>query len=201
MAIILLVGASGSGKSTIGKMLEDKFNIPQLTSFTTRPMREGEVDGVDYHFVTKEDLPHMDLIESSEYNGNVYGLSDDEVTNKLDYYEHVYFIADKNGAEQIANMFSNIAVYFWLNTSIETMVERMRKRGDSDEQIISRMEHAIDTNELRPPKCDYVELDALKNTEESVDKIISLADFNSYLNIFDNITIDSNINNQSPRGN
>lgn len=165
MSIVLLVGASGSGKSTIGKMLEDKYDYKQLISFTTRPKRKGEVHGVDYYFLSKEDLESMDLVESSEYNGNIYGLSADEVKLKTEMYPNVYFISDKNGAKQIATMYPFNTYYFWINTTIETMIKRMRKRGDSSSQIISRFEHAVDTRELYPP-VDHIETVYIMDAED-----------------------------------
>lgn len=146
--IILLIGASGSGKTTIGKEFEKSGVLP-LTSFTTRPMREGEVDGVDYYFdsnLTK------DVVEFTEYNGNKYGLYSHEVETKLAESKNgVYFICNLDGAKQIVNMYPDDTVVLWLRVSLESMIERMWRRGDNDTAILSRIHHALKTNELEVP--------------------------------------------------
>lgn len=178
MSIILLVGASGSGKTTIGKELE-RYGVKQLVSFTTRPMRDGEMHGVDYHFTNKEDLVESELAEISYYNGNTYGLSKHEIESKLAKHNDVYFITDRNGAKQLVEMYPDKVKYFWINITIEEMVKRMRQRGDRDEQIIERVEHAIDTGELVYPEdvdCNIITLDA----NDSVKDLIWIIALDSY---------------------
>ena len=175
--IYLIVGASGSGKSTIGKILEEQ-GIPQLVSFTTRQKRKGEIDGQDYHFITQEKLEALSeksIAEITEYNGNYYGLTKREVSDKLDEFREVYFVTNEDGAKQIIDMYPEDTVVFWLNVTIETMVERMRARGDEEEDILSRVEHAIDNKEIFPPKSIekylYI-LDADSTPEELSGEII-----------------------------
>lgn len=175
--IYLIVGASGSGKSTIGKILEEQ-GIPQLVSFTTRQKRKGEIDGQDYHFITREKLEALSeksIAEISEYNGNYYGLTKREVSDKLDEFREVYFVTNEDGAKQIIDMYPEDTVVFWLNVTIETMVERMRARGDEEEDILSRVEHAIDNKEIFPPKSVekylYI-LDADNTPEELSEEIV-----------------------------
>lgn len=175
MSIILLVGASGSGKTTIGKRLE-RYGIAQLTSFTTRPMREGEVDGVDYHFVDKKHLDTADLAEISYYNSNTYGLTKDEIDSKLDKYQDVYFVADRNGASQLVDMYPDEVIYFWLNITIDTMIERMENRGDGSQQILDRIRHAVINKELVKPSgvgCEIITLDSTLETIQLADFIAS----------------------------
>lgn len=175
--IYLIVGASGSGKSTIGKILEEQ-GIPQLVSFTTRQKRKGEIDGQDYHFITQEKLEALSkksIAEITEYNGNYYGLTKREVSDKLDEFREVYFVTNEDGAKQIIDMYPEDTVVFWLKVTIETMVERMRVRGDKEEDILSRVEHAIDSKEIFPPKSIekylYI-LDADNTPEELSGEII-----------------------------
>lgn len=71
--IIVIVGGSGSGKTTIAHQLET-HGFERLITTTTRSMREGEVNHHDYHFVSKEEFKNLDKIEESEYGGNHYGI-------------------------------------------------------------------------------------------------------------------------------
>ena len=163
MAVIVLIGASGSGKSTIGHMLEEE-GIPQLISFTTREVRVGEKHGVDYYFVDKktvEDMGSELISEISEYDGNYYGLFTSEVLDKMNDYEDVYFITNSDGARQLVEMYPDDVKCFWLSINIDEMAKRMKKRGDSNDNILSRITHAMTADELFGPEdLDYEIIDA-----------------------------------------
>lgn len=157
--IIILVGASGTGKSTVGKRLEE-IGIKQLVSFTTRKKREGERDGVDYYYMAdkshfKELLNDGEVAEHSTYDGNVYGLLKTEVSSSLSKGD-VYFISNDDGASQLVEMYPDKTLVFWFDIDIKTMIERMRNRGDKAENILSRVEHAISTNELEPKDDSWI---------------------------------------------
>lgn len=159
----LIVGASASGKSTIGKEL-DKLGMEQLVSVTTRPIREGEVDGIDYHFVSNEEIDRLDLVESTNYAGNTYGLTRDEVFEKTKYTD-TYFITDKHGAEQIIDFLPDDCIYFWVEITPELMLERMIGRGDSAADAVKRYQHALKTGELNPPEARHIKLSSLTDSK------------------------------------
>ena len=149
--IIVLVGASGSGKTTIGRELE-KLGVRNLLSFTTREPREGEYNMVDYRFIGDVELGHQilldNVVEMTNYNGNTYGLLRKDVEYAMEDGNDVYFICDKNGAEQISEMYQKQCVTIFLKTDVKTMIDRMRRRGDDSESILSRVYHAVSNNEL-----------------------------------------------------
>lgn len=172
MSIIVLIGASGSGKDTIGNLLQEE-GIPQLISFTTRNKRPGEYHSKNYYFVNKEDIDQEEVIESTEYSGEKYGLFKKEVDRKLDNYKNTYFVSNTDGAQQIIDFYPNEAKVFWLDISIKDMKERMLRRGDSPENIIKRIEHAIDTKEIYPPNIkNLIQLDASKKPIELLEEIL-----------------------------
>lgn len=175
MIIILIVGASGSGKTTIGKELEKK-GFGQLVSFTTRKKRYNENEGVDYYFVNEDDINDEDLAEWSEYNGNRYGLFKTEVNEKLEKFENVYFVTNADGASQMVDMYPDITEYYWLDVSIDVMKRRMIGRGDRVPDVISRIKHSMTYDELTPPKKDGIDiviLNADKGVSELVEEILS----------------------------
>ena len=81
--MIVLVGASASGKTEVTKVLAKKYDFKKFITHTTRPIRQGEINDVDYHFVTKqkfEELIKQDyFIEYTIYNGNYYGTWKKEI--------------------------------------------------------------------------------------------------------------------------
>ena len=149
--IVVLVGASGSGKTTIGKELEE-LGVRSLLSFTTREPREGEYNMVDYRFISVAELGNRlcegDVVEMTKYNGNTYGLLREDVKSAMGNGSDVYFICDKNGASQIKEMYPGQCVTIFLKTDVKTMIDRMRRRGDDSESILSRVYHAVSNNEL-----------------------------------------------------
>lgn len=149
--IIVMVGPSGSGKTTVGEELTRR-GIPKLVTTTTREPRAGEQDGIDYHFKKMEDMNPEDFIEQTIYNHKVYGLTKSEVSNALNMHDIVHVSLDRNGAEAMKNFFPNETVVVFIHIPKETMIERMRKRGDSEEKIAERISHSHENNELIPPK-------------------------------------------------
>ena len=83
--MLVLVGPSASGKTQILKILMEKYGMKKLVTYTTRPMRVNEVNGIDYHFVSKEEflnkLENDFFFETIEYNNNFYGTSKNVFSN------------------------------------------------------------------------------------------------------------------------
>ena len=171
--IILLIGASGSGKTTLGKELE-KWLIPQLISYTTRPIRAGEKQDVDYYFVDNEFLSSLrssDVIEKTTYDNNEYGLFRIEVENKLKDSD-VYFVCNKDGAEQIIEQYPDKTRAYWFKMDEETIRERLEFRGDSTVSINNRITHAYQEDEFSPPKFSHTVLNGKDSTNKNLKEIL-----------------------------
>lgn len=145
--IIVLLGESGCGKTTIARELVDRYGYKSVVSHTTRNPRQGEVNGVDYHFITNDEFDEMDLsgmfIETTNYdvNGEIlkYGIakhsiSDDRVN---------VVILNPCGVKQIVKGFSDRIIAFKLTTSLETRIMRYMNRdkvtGDLKIALVDRI--------------------------------------------------------------
>lgn len=103
--IVTVTGPSGSGKTVLSHLLRDQGMKP-LVSTTTRAPRQGEVDGVDYHFVTREfffeELAKGKFMENIEYNGVLYGVSVKEAEDAFEKNIPAVLVAEPHGVQQIA---------------------------------------------------------------------------------------------------
>lgn len=145
--IYILTGPSGAGKTTLGKELK-KHRIPEVVSHTTRPMRVGEIDGVDYNFVTLSEFEKLEKIESSTYAGNHYCVSKSEIEDKLRGNFDVFIITDLPGAMKIREAYPTLVKIIYVSIEKDEMIERMKRRGDSEAEIEKRIKYTLEVNEL-----------------------------------------------------
>ena len=146
--LFVLSSPSGAGKTTIARMLLAKDDgIALSVSATTRPMREGEIDGRDYHFVTDAEFDRMvesgAFLEWAHVFGRRYGTLVSEVTQSIENGCDVLLDIDWQGTQQLKQVDPDIVRVFILPPSMKELERRLRARGtDSDEVIASRMERA-----------------------------------------------------------
>lgn len=164
--LFILSSPSGAGKTTLAKRLMAADPAVTLSvSATTRAPREGEVDGKDYHFVTRDAFSDMvlkgEMLEHAEVFGNFYGSPRAPVEAVLAEGRDVLFDVDWQGAQQIRDsMKDDVVSVFILPPSVEALEARLRKRGLDDEATIRhRMEKAI-AEMLHWPEYDYVLINA-----------------------------------------
>jgi guanylate kinase len=142
--VLLVVAApSGAGKtSLVNALLARHDDLHVSVSHTTRPQRDGEVEGVDYHFVTPDDFQQMikdgAFLEHASVFGNNYGTAADAVAEQLAGHRDVVLEIDWQGARQIRATFPRAVTVFILPPSRSALLERLRGRGQDDEQTIER---------------------------------------------------------------
>lgn len=147
-ALIIVSAPSGCGKSTLlHRLMEKREKLRFSVSATTRPPREGEVDGKDYFFVDHPTFERMiaedAFLEHAEYVGNRYGTPRAAVEELLDAGYDVYLDIDVQGAMQIKRIRPETLTIFVTPPSLPELENRLRSRGtDSDEVIRSRLEAA-----------------------------------------------------------
>ncbi len=159
--LIVISGASGVGKSTvIAQVLGERQNIYFSVSCTTREPRPGEVDGVDYHFISRADFEERvkagDFLEHAQYVGNYYGTSRRHVEEKREAGFDVLLDIEVQGAAQVKSACPEAVLIFITPPSFEELERRLRARQtDSEEKIQARLLQARkDWNEAS--SYDYV---------------------------------------------
>lgn len=160
-SLFIVAAPSGAGKTSLVNALVDRHDDIRLSvSHTTRPAREGEVDGRDYHFVSQETFSSMrdngDFLESATVFDNSYGTSSAAVKEMLAQGLDVILEIDWQGAQQVRHNFEDATGVFILPPSKATLEQRLRSRGQDNEEIIQRRMRDAE-NEIS----HYVEFDYL----------------------------------------
>ena len=144
---IVISGPSGVGKGTICNKLFKEINAWYSVSTTTRSPREGEVDGINYYFISKEEfeekIKNNEFLEYNIYNNNYYGTSKKIVLEKMEEGINVFSEIDVNGAHNIKKIFPDALLIYIAPPSIDVLKERLIARGTEDmEKINQRLEIA-----------------------------------------------------------
>ena len=151
--LTVVSGFSGAGKGTLMKGLLAKYdNYALSVSMTTRAMRPGETEGVEYFFVSKEEfeknIKEGKLIEHAQYVGNYYGTPKDYVFEQLDAGKDVLLEIEIQGALQIKERFPQALLLFVTTKDAQTLVNRLKGRGTEDEETINkRLKRAAEESE------------------------------------------------------
>ena len=147
--LIVLSGPSGVGKGTVRKAL---FEMPEQdfvysVSMTTRSPRPGEVDGVDYYFVSREEFERQiaagNLLEYAEFVGNYYGTPKDKVEEQLNQGKEVILEIEVNGAFQVREKCKDAVFIFLVPPTRRALYDRLKSRGtECEERILARINKA-----------------------------------------------------------
>ncbi|WP_370339717.1 guanylate kinase [Parvularcula marina] len=147
--LFVVSSPSGAGKTTLSRrLLEADKDIDISISFTTRPMRPGEKDGVDYSFVGENTFLRMqkdgEFLESAKVFDNWYGTPKGPVMTAIEEGRDVLFDIDWQGAQQLAEVVrGDLVTVFILPPSRQALFERLKNRAqDSDEVVAKRMSQA-----------------------------------------------------------
>ena len=141
--LLLIAAPSGAGKTTlVNALVARQPGVHVSVSHTTRPRRNGEVDGRNYHFVSPEQFIEMvaadSFLEHASVFGHNYGTSRENVLRELEAGHDVVLEIDWQGARQIRKEFPDAPSVFILPPSRATLLERLRDRGLDDEAVIQR---------------------------------------------------------------
>lgn len=144
---IVVSGPSGVGKGTICNRLINELNAWYSVSTTTRNPRVGEIDGINYFFISRDEfeekIKNGEFLEYNLYNGNYYGTSKEIVINKINQGINVFSEIDVNGARNIKKIFPDALLIYIAPPSIDDLRERLIGRGtESIDKINERLKIA-----------------------------------------------------------
>ena len=178
--LVILSGVSGSGKDTIKKEIIKRMkNVETLPSITSRKPRVGEEEGVQYHFVTKEEfeekIKNNEFYEYDLHHDNYYGTSKKIMTDKINSGKIIIKDIEVNGTQNLVKLLKNDIkiVTIFLKVEKEELIRRLQHRGDNltEEEMNLRLSR-LEYEESKIKLYDYV----IKNDEleKTVNIIISI---------------------------
>ena len=184
--LFCLVGAAGSGKSTVEEKLLLEFapTLQKSVSTTSRAMRPGEVNGVHYHFISRTDfergLAQDAFFEWQEIHGNLYGTRRENLTNAISSGTDLLMVIDIRGALNVQKQFpKHTVITFLAPPSFTVLEQRLRARGGNAEEIerrltTARAEYAaLNASLATPGRVQYLVLnDTLQQAVDGVRSVL-----------------------------
>lgn len=178
--LVVISGPAGSGKGTVIKeLMEGDDSFAYSVSATTRAPRPGEVNGVNYHFISREDfterISNGGMLEYTEYCGNLYGTPRKEAEEVLKSGRNLILEIEVNGAENIKRIFPEAVLIMLLPPSFKAQEARLRGRGtETEEKILLRLKR---TREEIPmiKNYDYIIINedgGIKKSAEDIQAVV-----------------------------
>ncbi len=187
--LIVLSGPSGAGKdSVLRKILEKRKDLKLSISYTTRPPREGEINGKDYHFVSKDEFMSLvnngQMLEYALYCDNYYGTLDFRANKEIAKGNNIILEIEVQGAELVMTEYPEAVSIFIVPPSINELRQRLLSRGlDTPETIEDRITEA--KKEINFAKhYNYIVInDNINECVENILKIIDTENMKSFKNL------------------
>lgn len=176
--LVVFSGPSGVGKGTVRKKFFEKMGdkLYYSISMTTRGIREGETDGVDYHFISKEqfleEIQKDNVLEYNEYVGNFYGTPKDVVFEKINAGIDVVLEIEVNGAKMIKEKVPNCVSIFIAPPSYEALKERLIGRNTEPPEVIEKRLMKAEDEISSANLYDYVVIN--DDVDEASNEVISI---------------------------
>ena len=176
--MIVISGPAGSGKGTVNAHLLRRDDFVYSVSATTRAPRPGEIDGVNYHFITREDflarIASGDMLEYTEYCGNFYGTPRKEAEAVLDSGKNLILEIEVEGAGNVKKKFPEAVLILLLPPSFAVQEQRLRGRGtETEEKIAARLSRTREELSFYD-QYDYVVYNHDGRDVEAADEILAI---------------------------
>lgn len=204
--IVVLIGASGSGKTSLATELANTLKIPKITTSTTRtPRSKEEYESNAYNFYTKDYFAKLEskglFLEITEYSTNQYGILFSDIE---EYNNSVCcVITDVSGARRIADTYPDRAMVFWLKSEPLLSWKRLRKRGETFRIAFKRIVNAIKNSEFKSPTNLFIDVsftelhsdtDIMNNLGIIYYKLLA-SEHGAYINYLLRLESENNVNN------
>lgn len=176
--LFVISGSSGVGKGTVIKEFLKKHPEFKLSvSCTTRKPREGEIDGTNYFFLTKEEfqtcIKNNEFLEWAEFSGNMYGTKGEYVLSKLNEGKNLILEIDTKGALNVKRIMPEANLIFILPPSFEELEARLRGRHTETEEAIQKRLESTKLEMENSKKFDYQVInDNIENAVANLEKIM-----------------------------
>ncbi len=176
--LFVISGPAGSGKGTIVSRVRELAPFDFSVSATTRAPRPNEIDGVHYHYMTKEAFREKiaagEMFEYAEYVGNLYGTPRHAVEDALNAGKNIILEIDAQGAMQVKEKMPEAILIFILPPDYETLVNRIRGRGTETEEVIAERMQKAHTELGYFEKYDYVVVNETDGVEQAAENVIAI---------------------------
>jgi guanylate kinase len=157
--VFVFTGPHGAGRKTVAEMSGSTLGMKQVISYTTRPQRPTEVDGQDYHFITVEDFAQAEnqgkFLEVSTINEHRYGIKSEDIERMFQASGSIYLILNRSGAETLKKLYGNHAIRIFIYADKDTLENRLRESGDSEDIIANYLSHYEEEMAYRD-ECEHV---------------------------------------------
>jgi guanylate kinase len=174
--LVVVSGPSGVGKSTIvAELARRRPQVVPIVTVTTRARRDGEVDGVHYHFVARPDFLALrdrgGLLEWAEVHGNLYGTPIDQVRGILAAGRDAILTIDPQGARSVRRAVPDALLIFVMPPSMEDLTRRLRDRGSESEASLARRRRDAERWIAETDEYDHVLVNETGHAEEAAERI------------------------------
>jgi guanylate kinase len=174
--IFVFTGPDGSGRKTVAHQVGASLKLKKILSYTTRSARVYETDGIDYHFITREQFLEEDaagdFIETLEIEGILFGIKSKEINDTFQKHQYVYLILNREGTEHIRQIFDDKVIIIMIYADRNKVMSRLLERGDTTEVVYKNMARYEEQMDYLKQCHHNVENYELEETVEEVSEII-----------------------------